>query len=137
MRADLPPGLQMAQSVHAMAHFHHDHTDLVKPWLLASNFLVVVSVPDENALLDLIKEAKERGLTVTAVREPDIGDEVTAAAFEPGSRLRRLLAELPLALKPASDMRGRVRRAVTNHIGNSFGSGDEIADDIYYEVTNA
>lgn len=33
------------------------------------------------------------------------------------------------------DLRSRVRRAVTSHIGNSFGSGDEIADDIYYELT--
>jgi hypothetical protein len=27
-----------------------------------------------------------------------------------------------------------IRRIVTSHIGNSFGSGDEIADDIYYEL---
>lgn len=85
--------------MHAAFHFHHDHPDLVKPWILKSNFLVIVSVPDENALLDLIKEAAMRGIVRTAVREPDIDDEATAAAFEPGSKARRLCAELPLALK--------------------------------------
>ncbi len=91
----------MAQSVHAAFHFAHDHRDLVEPWLLKSNFLVIVSVPNEDALLDLIKEAATRGIARTAVREPDINDEATAVAFEPGAKARRLCAELPLALKNA------------------------------------
>jgi hypothetical protein len=71
----------------------------VKEWVVKSNFLVVVAVPDEAALLDLIKEAAGRGITRTAVREPDLGDEVTAAAFAPGLDARRLCANLPLALR--------------------------------------
>jgi peptidyl-tRNA hydrolase len=99
VRADLPPGLQMAQAVHAAFHFYRDHPSVVKPWLLKSNFLVIVSVPNEDALLDLIKEAASRGITRTAVREPDIDDEATAVALAPGAAARKLCANLPLALK--------------------------------------
>lgn len=31
--------------------------------------------------------------------------------------------------------RDNIRRIVTSHIGNTFGSGDEVADDIYYDLT--
>ena len=99
VRADLTPGLQMAQAVHAMAHFCYDHADLAEPWLIKSNFLVIVAVPDEDALLDLIKAAAERGIIRTAVREPDLNQEATAVALEPGAAARRLCASLPLALK--------------------------------------
>lgn len=100
VRADLPPGLQLAQAVHAAFHFHHDHPDLVGPWIVKSNYLVVVAVPDEDALLDLIKEAATRGIARTAVREPDLDDAATAVALEPGRAARRLCAQLPLALRP-------------------------------------
>jgi peptidyl-tRNA hydrolase len=99
VRSDLPPGLQAAQAVHAAFHFSHDHPELVAPWIIRSNFLVIVAVPDEDALLDLIKEASVRGIVRTAVREPDIDDEATAVALAPGDAARKLCAALPLALK--------------------------------------
>ena len=71
----------------------------MRPWIIQSNFLVVVSVPDENALLDLITEASRRGLRRTAVREPDIDNEATAVAIEPGQEAKKLCATFPLALK--------------------------------------
>ncbi len=99
VRDDLPPGLQMAQAVHAAFSFAHEHRDLLDPWLLASNFLVIVSVPDENHLLDLISEAHRRGIVHTGVREPDVNDEATAVALAPGVASQRLCASLPLALR--------------------------------------
>ena len=69
---------------------------------MQSNFLVLVSVPDENALLDLITEAHTRGITHVGVREPDIGDEATAVVFTPGRAAQRLCANLPLALRQAA-----------------------------------
>ena len=100
VRADLPPGLQAAQIVHAAFQFAHDHPSVVKPWLEQSNYLVIVSVPDEDALLDLIFAASKRGLKRSATREPDIGNEATAVAIEPGTAAAKLCAQLPLALKP-------------------------------------
>jgi len=99
VRADIPPGLQAAQVVHAAFAFQHDHPDETRKWLVESNFLVIVAVPDENSLLDLISEASRRGIPRTAVREPDIGDTVTAVALGPGVKAQKLCASLPLALR--------------------------------------
>jgi hypothetical protein len=129
--------MQLAQAVHAAFHFSHDHPSVVQPWVVQSNYLVIVQVANEDQLLDLITQASERGLIRTAVREPDLNNDATAVAIQPGKEASKLCANLPLALRPKADVRDRVRRAVTQHIGNTFGSGDEIADDIYYEVTNA
>ena len=91
--------MQIAQSVHAAFQFLHDHPTVVQPWLVTSNFLVVVSVPDEDALLDLITEASRRGITRLAVREPDLDNDATAVALAPGRESQRLCASLPLVLK--------------------------------------
>lgn len=104
VRADLPPGLQTAQAVHAAFAIFRDFPELVRPWLLRSNYLVVVAVPDEDALLDLIAEASRRGICRAAVREPDLNDEATAVALEPGAPARRLCANLPLALRRTPDV---------------------------------
>ncbi len=97
VRSDLPSGLQMAQAVHAAFEFTRDHPTEVADWLLTSNYLVIVSVPDEDALYSLIERAGYRGITRTAVREPDIDDQITAVALGPGDAARRLCANLPLA----------------------------------------
>lgn|SRR3954466_1570647 len=99
VRADLTPGLQLAQAVHAAFHFSFDWPTLAHSWLTESNFLVVVQVPDELALAELAARAVEEGIARTIVREPDLDNEITAVALEPGSVARRLCAEMPLALK--------------------------------------
>lgn len=101
VRADLPPGLQMAQAVHAAFQFSDSHSDVMHRWMSDSNYLVIVSVPSEDALLDLITSAAHKGIGHTAVREPDIGDEVTAVVFTPGDAARRFCSSLPLALREA------------------------------------
>lgn len=60
---------------------------------------MVVSVADEAALNELLLRANEAGVKAHPVREPDINDELTAVAFEPGCGARKLCAELPLALR--------------------------------------
>jgi peptidyl-tRNA hydrolase len=105
VRADLPPGLQMAQAVHAAFQFYDEWPCRVRNWLRRSNFLVVVSVPDEESLLALASEAAlGEGLEVTRVVEPDLGDEHTAIAIQPGEQAQRLCASFPLALRNACDM---------------------------------
>lgn len=70
------------------------------PWLLRSNYLVIVAAVNESYLLDMITQAHQLSLPRTAVREPDLPNEpVTAVAFAPGVKARRLCANLPLALK--------------------------------------
>jgi peptidyl-tRNA hydrolase len=89
----------MAQTVHAAFAYARDHPDATRDWLLRSNYLVVVSVPDEARLLDLISEAARRAVTRCAVREPDLDDSVTAVVLGPGPGARKLCANLPCALR--------------------------------------
>ena len=104
VRADLSPGLQLAQSVHAMAQFFDEHPTHARSWLHRSNFLVVVAVPDEEALMALATEASlGKELCVTKVNEPDLGDEFTAVALQPGLEAAALCASFPLALRYAQD----------------------------------
>lgn len=68
-------------------------------WVSGSNYLVVVSVANEEALETLAQRCGEEGVIVTRVREPDLGNEMTAVAIQPGDTARRLCANLPLALR--------------------------------------
>jgi peptidyl-tRNA hydrolase len=95
----MSPGLQAAQAVHASFHFCAEWRALAMEWMAESNFLVVVAVPNEEALADLATQAVEEGIARTIVREPDLGNTITAVALQPGAEARRLCAELPLALK--------------------------------------
>ena len=99
VRADMSPGLQAAQAVHAAFHFSFDWPAMALAWVRDSNFLVVVAVPDEETLAQLAGRAVEEGIARTIVREPDLDNSITAVALEPGAEARRLCAELPLALK--------------------------------------
>lgn len=91
--------MQLAQAVHAAFHFSSDWPAMTRAWLEDSNFLVVVAVPDEDALAELAARAAEEGIIRTLVREPDLDNELTAVALQPGSEARRLCAQLPLALR--------------------------------------
>ena len=95
VRADLPPGLQGAQAAHAAFHFSVDHPDLTARWVRDSNYLILLAVPDEQALLRLTRRVEAAGVTFSLVREPDMADEATAVAVAP-SRSARVFANLPL-----------------------------------------
>lgn len=100
VRADLAPGLQAAQAVHASFLAYNTFPELVEKWLKDSNYLVIVAVPSEDDLIQLYTEARlGREVRAVLVREPDLGDEATAVAFEPGDEARRLCANFPLALR--------------------------------------
>lgn len=59
----------------------------------------MLAVKDEQSL-DLLRTVLERnGCEVSAVREPDLNNELTALAIGPSVEARRLTANLPLAFK--------------------------------------
>jgi peptidyl-tRNA hydrolase len=72
---------------------------LAEDWMNSTNNLVVVAVPDEEALAQLAARAVEEGIARTIVREPDYGNSITAVALEAGKIAQRLCAQLPLAGK--------------------------------------
>jgi len=57
----------------------------------------VLTVPDENSLLELSQKVKLAGVSLVRFNEADFDNEFTAFATEPinGSR-RKLFAKLPL-----------------------------------------
>lgn len=99
VRADLPPGLQAAQAVHAAFEFQDDFPEETRDWYYSSNYLVIVAVPDEDALHDLRRRAAARGIRYAYVREPDLGNQHTAITLGPGPAAKKLCANLPSALR--------------------------------------
>lgn len=102
VRSDLNPGQQLAQAVHAALEFFHRHPFIATDWITLSNYLVVVNAPTEDHLHQLIDSASLTDVAAVAMREPDLNDQVTAVALQPGLNARRLCSQLPLALKGIS-----------------------------------
>lgn len=102
-RADLPPGTQAVQALHAALEFALAHPAVVGDWHQASNILVVLSTPDELALGWLCDDAVAAGLQLTRFYEPDLGGALTAVALEPAAH--RLVSHLPLALEQREEVR--------------------------------
>lgn len=107
VRADLPVGLQMAQLGHAAYQFGRERPDLD-----VGENIYVLSVPNERELLQLVQAAV--GLCpMTIFHEPDIGNQLTAAAFGGGA------SKLLRHLKPA----GRAYAAAGSSAGGGIPGG--------------
>lgn len=110
----LSSGYQAAQIAHVVAEFAHEHPDIASSWRTTSHSLIVLSARDAAELSELQERAVARGITVTAFREPDLGDEITALAFAPGALTRKLLSNLPCAgrnVTTESEAEARAREA--------------------------
>lgn len=89
----------MLQSAHAGINFQYQYPNIAKQWNKQSNYLIILSVENELQLLLFLEKFKAYNLKTTTFREPDIGNEITAIAVEPGEKSRKLTSRLPLALK--------------------------------------
>lgn len=98
VRADLSPGAQVAQAMHAFRSFLEEHPGVERAWFQTSNTLAVLSAPNEGALQAIVMDAIDNDFRVSQFREPDMGDSLTAIALEPAAK--RLVRSLPLALSP-------------------------------------
>jgi hypothetical protein len=93
---ELSPGQQLAQATHAAFQLSVDFPEAVSFWHAASNYLVVLSHPHPEALLDDPHLPPPNAV----VREPDFpGDPVTAVAWLPRPDVTDALRFFPLALK--------------------------------------
>lgn len=97
-RRDLDPGYQAVQSMHALRQFTAEHPEVDREWFERSNYLGLLSVSDEIELKNLIERASLQGIRFSIFREPDIEDQITAIALEPGPKSKKLCSRLPLAL---------------------------------------
>jgi peptidyl-tRNA hydrolase len=98
-RRDIAPGYQAVQSCHALRQFTAEHPEVDAEWFKSSNYLALLSVSDEVALMKLITKAADAGIKWSAFREPDVGGQITAIAIEPHPDAVKLCKDLPLALK--------------------------------------
>lgn len=95
-RRDIPLAYQAVQAAHAAIDFQHGHSIEAKNWHNTSNYLIFLTVANEDELKQLILKAAERYIKITPFREPDINNELTAIAFEPSEATRKLTSSLPL-----------------------------------------
>ncbi len=98
-RQDITPGYQVVQTAHAIADFAHDHSDQFKQWKLESNSIITLAVKDEESLINLFYKLKDKTPYITAFREPDINDQMTALCVYGSLEIRKMLCNIPLALK--------------------------------------
>ena len=98
-RADLEPGYQAVQSIHAAIQFKFEHPEISLNWFEKSNYLGLLSVANEEELIKLTQQAKELDISYSIFREPDIDNQITAIALAPGPKSKKLCSRLPLALK--------------------------------------
>lgn len=98
-RQDLDPGYQAVQSIHAAIQFKFEHPEISQHWFEKSNYLGLLSVANEAELIQLLERAAQNGIQFSVFREPDINDQITAIAIEPGSKSKKLCSHLKLALK--------------------------------------
>lgn len=91
--------MQAVQAAHALLAFAVENPGLTGTWHEDSSNLVILSVPDEAALLWLIACAEHDDILCTPFREPDLDDALTAVAIEPAGW--RLCSSYPLALREA------------------------------------
>jgi hypothetical protein len=84
--------------MHALRQFTADHPEIDKLWFEQSNYLGLLSVKNEYELHILIQRAMQNNIRFSVFKEPDIEDQVTAIALEPGPLTKKLCSSLKLAL---------------------------------------
>lgn len=95
-----------------MSSFAVEHKDVHENWQANSNFIVILSVEDENALRALLKQAQQLEIKASSFLEPDFDNQLTAIALEPSLDTYRITSSLPLALKELSVS----RKEVVSHV---------------------
>lgn len=102
VRQDLAPGYQIAQSLHAFREYIEQHPESEREWYKSSNTIAILGCENEEELVSLIGLAEGREIRHSPFREPDMGDALTACAFEPGLKTSCFLSHLRSALKVPS-----------------------------------
>lgn len=104
VRADLAPGYQMAQALHAAVEFSCRHC-LDRPfrhWHSTSNTVVILAVHDEGSLHFWMRSLQDEGRSFTVFQEPDLLDACTALACLVQPWEQSPFDSLPLALSSGS-----------------------------------
>lgn len=100
-RADLPAGLRAAQMFHAARLYASEFPYVESEWYRRSNTIVLLEVPDRQALEQLWEKSRTAN-TGVAFREPDfLDDGITALCLGPDAS--KLVSSIPLAFRQPQD----------------------------------
>lgn len=97
-RKDLTAGYQLVQSGHAIAEFVQQFPDKFAEWKQQSNYLISLSVDNEEKLQRLFYKLQDNGADVVAFTEPDINDQLTSICYYGTPEMRKHTDKLDLAL---------------------------------------
>ena len=86
------------QTAHSVAEFAHKSPNHFQDWMRDSQYLVSLSVDNEEKLQRLFYKLQDNGAEVVAFTEPDIGDQLTAICYYGTPELRKITDKLNLAL---------------------------------------
>jgi hypothetical protein len=94
----LSAGQQLVQSGHAIAEFVQQFPDKFAEWKQQSNYLISLSVDNEERLQRLFYKLQDNGADVVAFTEPDIDNQLTAICYYGTPEMRKITQNLDLAL---------------------------------------
>ena len=97
-RKDISNGYQAVQGMHSAIKFNFEHPEIARHWFEKSNYLALLAVADEQELVKLAEQAKEKNISFSIFREPDIDNQITAIALAPGNKTKKLCSKFKLAL---------------------------------------
>lgn len=94
-RQDISPGLQTAQSIHAVAGYALDYPKKFKKW--DNGYVIVLAVENETELINFANCMEDGSITHFMFHEHDLNYEPTAIAFLEKECTKELTKDLPLA----------------------------------------
>lgn len=95
----MEPGAQAVQATHAAIKFIFEHPEIANEWYNNSEYLVELSIENQEKLLELTEKLRWKGISFSEFREPDMDNELTSIALEPTEKARRVVSSMPLMLK--------------------------------------
>lgn len=98
MRNDLINGQQLAQSVHAATEFAHKYPNQFNDWMTNSQYVVSLSVDNEEKLKEIHNKLEWFGANVVKFHEPDMDNQLTSIAFYGTPEMMKITKHLKLAL---------------------------------------
>lgn len=96
-RADLAPGDQAVQGMHAALLYAVKYPQVIRYWHERDQVLVFLAVPGERWLELAAYRLRTARINCARFHEPDMDGQLTAIAA--GPRAARKLSHLPLALR--------------------------------------
>ena len=88
----------MVQSKHSLGRFAYHHYDKFKHWMETSEYLVSLSIDNEDKLQRLFYKLQDNGADVVAFTEPDIDNQLTSICYYGTPELIKITSNLKLAL---------------------------------------